>query len=176
MSFCHIIVGATNTGKSHFVKNLLRKAKSKTAYFIYDVNNEYKEFFPYPFIGFTEFIKKATRIERSIMVFEEATIFFNNRSTNEYLYEILVRKKHTGNCVFLLFHSMRSVPRYIYETSNYITIFKTNDSPDMSARELKDERLKDIMLKVRNNTDPKFNHINKDGTLGSHFCETLKIY
>lgn len=162
MSICHIIVGATNTGKSTLVKSMLKRA-NKQALFIYDVNNEYKEYFPYPFVDFETFIESATRIKKGILVIEEATIFLNNRSSNECLKEILVRKRHTGVMIILVFHSMRSIPRYIYELSNYITVFKTNDTPDMTARELKDERLENIMLDVKNNKN-------------KHFNKTLKIY
>jgi type IV secretory pathway TrbF-like protein len=63
----------------------------------------------------------------------------------------------------LVFHSLRSIPRYIYELSNYITIFKTNDTPYLSAKELKDERIEEIMERVKNS---KNIHINV----------TLKIY
>jgi DNA helicase HerA-like ATPase len=162
MSKCHIIVGATGTGKTTFVKKLLKKA-SKQSLFIYDVNNEYKEYFNYPFIYFEDFIESATRLKNGILVIEEATIFLNNRSSNENLKEILVRKRHTNLYVILVFHSMRSVPRYIYELSNYITIFKTNDSPDMTSKELKDDRIYDIMTEVKD-------HKNK------YFQKTMKIY
>jgi hypothetical protein len=75
----------------------------------------------------------------------------------------MVRKRHTFNTIILVFHSMRSVPRYIYELANYITIFKTNDSSEMTARELKDDRLEGIMNEVKDNKD-------------MHFYKTLKIY
>jgi hypothetical protein len=163
MSKAHIIVGATDTGKSYFVKSTLKKVPSYESLLIYDVNNEYSEFMEDPFEDFETFANNATKVERAIIVFEEATIFLNNRSCNRSLNEILVRKKHTKNFVFLVFHSVRSIPRYVYELSNYITIFKTNDSPDLSARELKDDRIKSIMESVRNNND-------------RHYHETLKIY
>ena len=162
MSICHIIVGATNTGKSTLVKSLIKRA-NKSALFIYDVNNEYKDFFPYPFVDFETFINSATRIKNAVLVIEEATIFLNNRGSCDALKEILVRKRHTNVAIFLVFHSMRSIPRYIYELSNYITIFKTNDSADMTAKELKDSRIEKIMLDVRNNKNKFYN-------------KTLKIY
>lgn len=162
MSKAHIIVGATDTGKTYFTKQLLNKVPNKKALFIYDVENEYQSYFPYPLIDFETFIEKATYLKNSVQVYEEATIFFGNRSSNEFLKSIMVRKKHDKNHIILIFHSMRSVPRYIYELANYITIFKTNDSPDMTARELKDERLIEIMDRVKNHKD-------------SHYHETLKI-
>jgi hypothetical protein len=163
MSKAHIIVGATDTGKSFFIKNTLRKVPSYDALLIYDINNEYQEFSEEPFEDFETFAISATRCEHAIIVFEEATIFLNNRGCSQAVNELLVRKKHTKNFVFLVFHSVRSIPRYVYELSNYITIFKTNDSPDLSARELKDDRIKDIMIRVKNNQN-------------KHYFETLKIY
>jgi len=158
---CHIIVGATNTGKTSLVKRLLKKANKK-AFFIYDVNNEYKEFFNYPLMDINTFIYKANFINRGIIIIEEATIFFSNRSNN-LLKELLVRKRHTKNHIILIFHSVRSIPRYVYELANYITIFKTNDSPEMSAKELKDERIEKIMSIVKQSKN-------------QHFSQTLKIY
>jgi hypothetical protein len=163
MSKCHIIVGATDTGKSYFLKNKLRKLSNYGALFVYDINNEYTEFIEDTIIDIDEFTEYASKLRNAIIVFEEATIFFDTRGNNKDLKKILVRKKHTHNLIFLLFHSVRSIPRYVYELSNYITIFHTNDSPDMSAKELKDERIETIMKNVNENSD-------------IHYSETLKIY
>jgi predicted AAA+ superfamily ATPase len=158
-----IIVGATETGKTTYVKKLLEKVPDKRSLFIYDVNNEYSEFFPYPLIDIEDFMEKTQFMKKGIFVLEEATIYLNNRSSNEHLINLMVRKRHTFNTIILVFHSMRSVPRYIYELANYITIFKTNDSSEMTARELKDDRLEGIMNEVKDNKD-------------MHFYKTLKIY
>jgi ABC-type phosphate/phosphonate transport system ATPase subunit len=158
-----IIVGATNTGKTTYIKKIIDKVPNKQALFIYDVNNEYQKYFPYPLVEIYDFMEKTQFMRKGIFVLEEATIYLNNRSSNEYLTQLMVRKRHTDNTIILVFHSMRSVPRYIYELSNYITIFKTNDSSEMTARELKDDRLEAIMNEVKDNPDP-------------HFYITLKIY
>lgn len=158
-----IIVGATGTGKTTFVKNIIKKVPNKKALFIYDVNNEYKEYFPYPLQTVSDFMEKTQFISKGVFVLEEATIYLNNRSSNEYLTQLLVRKRHTNNTILLVFHSMRAVPRYIYELSNTIVIFKTNDSADMTSRELKDDRLEVIMNRVKNHKNP-------------HYYEILKIY
>ena len=158
-----IIVGATGTGKTTYIKSLLQKVPNKNSLYIYDVNNEYSEFFPHPLIDIEDFMEKTQFMKKGVFVLEEATIYLNNRSSNEHLINLLVRKRHTFNTIILVFHSMRSVPRYIYELSNFITIFKTNDSPEMTARELKDQRLEEIMNSVRNNKN-------------QHFFHTLKIY
>jgi DNA helicase HerA-like ATPase len=163
MSGSHIIVGGTGTGKSTFVKNLLKKVKNKGTIFIYDVNNEYKEYYPYKFDpdyeGFTD---KIVKIEKAIIVFEESTIFLNNRSCNANIVDMLIRKRHINNYYIFVFHSLRSVPRYIYEYSNFITLFKTSDSPDLVLRKFEDGRLIDIMTRI--NKSKKY------------YSETLKIY
>jgi len=164
MAKAHIIVGSTGTGKTTFIKKLLSKIPSKQSIIIYDVNNEYKEFYPYKFNpDFEDFMERIIKLEKVVCVLEESTIFLNNRSCNNDLVNMLVRKRHTGNHYILVFHSLRAVPRYIYELSNYITIFKTNDSPDMTAKELKDSRLENVMNEVRNSKK-------------NYFCKTLKIY
>ena len=163
MSKALIIVGATGTGKTTYIKNMLKKVPCKESLFIYDVNNEYSDLFPYPLIGIEDFMEKTQFMKKGIFVLEEATIYLNNRSSNEYLINLMVRKRHTFNTIILVFHSMRSVPRYIYELSNFITIFKTNDSSEMTARELKDDRLEGLMNEIKENKD-------------IHFYKTLKIY
>ncbi len=159
----HIFTGATGTGKTTFIKNLLSGVSNPDSIIIYDVNNEYKDFYPYPLLNFETFTQKVKRVSNAVIVFEESTIFLNNRSCNRDLTELLVRKRHNCNYIILVFHSLRSVPRYIYELCNYITVFHTNDSPDMTARELKDERLEALLNEVKESPE-------------NYFSKTLKIY
>ena len=163
MSKAIIIVGATETGKTTFVKNMIKRVPNKGALFIYDINNEYSEYFPYKLLDIDDFMEKTQFISKGVFVLEEATIYLNNRSSNKYLVDLMTRKRHTFNTIILVFHSMRAVPRYIYELSNYIVIFKTNDSPDMTSRELKDDRLEGIMTRVKAHKN-------------MHYHEVLKIY
>jgi hypothetical protein len=159
----HIVVGATDTGKSHFIKKLLKKVPNKQALLIYDIEGEYEDFYPYQLEEFNVFVEKVSKYENAVIVFEEASAFLSNRGDNMLVRKILVQKKHAKNYIILTFHSVRMIPRFIYELSNYITIFKTNDAPDMTAKELKDHRLEDIMTRVKNHKNP-------------HYNETLKIY
>jgi hypothetical protein len=175
MSKAHIIVGMTDVGKSYFVKELLKKVPNKKALFVYDVENEYTDLFPYPLIDFDDFLDKCQFVSKGVFVFEEATIFFGTRGDEKRIKSLLVRKKHDLNYIFLIFHSLRSVPRYIYELCNYITIFKTNDSPDLTSKELKDTRLEEIMTRVQSNNDPKYIITLPNGRIIRHYNETLKI-
>lgn len=123
----HIIVGGTGRGKTTFVKKMLSQV-DKSRIEIYDVNNEYKEFYDKDFTDFETFMNRVKDLKNKIVVFEEATIFFNNRGCDKILTDMLVRKRHTNNYVVLNFHSIRAIPKYVYDLVNYVTIFKTNDS------------------------------------------------
>lgn len=164
MSKCHLIVGATDVGKSYFIKNLLKKVPNKRSFFIHDINNEYGEFYNGEFLDFEEFAYKTTLLKNAVIVFEEATIFLDSRTlADKYVKETLALKKHTNNYIFMVFHAIAEIPYYVYRLSNYITVFKTNDIPGMSDRELRDSRLNDILKQVKENND-------------FHYCYTLKIY
>lgn len=122
----HIIVGSTGTGKTTFTKKLLSGIKQRI--FIYDINNEYTEFYTGKFLPFSEFMEMVKPVKNSIIIFEEATIFLNHKNTNSILIEKLVRKRHENNYIILNFHSLRKIPIYILDMVNYLTMFKTLDS------------------------------------------------
>lgn len=163
MSKAHIVCGMTDTGKSYYIKNQIRNVPNKQSLYIYDINNEYKEFFDYELIDFEDFAYNCTLLSNAIIVLEEATIFLDGRlKCDQYIQTVLTRKKHTKNYIFLVFHSVAQIPPYVYQLCNYITLFKTNDLPDMSARELRDLRLRDFMQRIKANPD-------------IHYYETMRI-
>ncbi len=149
MSKCHIVVGATGTGKTTYVKDNLSKVPNKDSIIVYDVNNEYSEFYDYEFIDYKTFLKNLTTVKNSVVVLEESTIFLGVRGDIEDIRNILVRKRHTKNYIFLCFHSLRSVPRYIYDMADYITVFKTNDTEKRVSQTFEDDRLTDIVRECK---------------------------
>lgn len=157
-----IIVGATGTGKTTEVKSRISNVNPANL-MIYDVNNEYQDFYNKPFGDFKDFAAEARAATNKVIVFEEATIFLNNRSRDNQLVDILVRKRHTNNMIFLNFHSFRTIPRYIYDLSNYIILFKTNDSVELIEKKYEDERLTKLFL---------YNQQSED----KHVKSELKIY
>lgn len=126
-SFC--IIADTGRGKSTYVKKLLRFFVSKGLKpFIYDVNNEYGEFQETKELPkVSDFKNEATKKTNSVIVFEEATIFFSSNAKDEDLRYMLVRKRHTKNVIIFVFHSLRSVPVEILDLINFIILFKTSD-------------------------------------------------
>lgn len=144
-----IIVGATGMGKTTFTKNALKKLH-KDSILLYDVNNEYKDIYPKPFIKFEKFCELSERVSNAVIVFEEATIFLDSRGNNFSLKDVLVRKRHTNNTIFLVFHSLRLVPRYIFDLSNYVVLHKTNDSESLVSSKFENELLTKAFLEVKN--------------------------
>lgn len=126
------IVGMTGTGKSTEVINIL----NKTAYpkFIYDVNGEYaSKNIPGAItnLKFPEFLKEATTKKRHVIVFEEATIFFQHGKSSEEVMDLLIRKRHKELVLIFVFHSLRTIPVFITDYLDCILIKKTNDRGDI---------------------------------------------
>lgn len=143
-----IIVGGTGMGKTTFIKSCLSKV-NKSSIYLFDVNAEYAEFSDIPLPKFSVFCNKALDLQQAVIVFEEATIFLNNRGSNETLIEILVRKRHTQNLVFLVFHSLRSVPKYLIDLCNIMVLHKTND-PLSIAEVFGNQAITDAFVEIKN--------------------------
>lgn len=129
-----LIVGSTGTGKTTFVKKILKLSKSKK--YIYDINREYTEF-NNEFIfnsDFNFFCSATDKLKNSVIVFEEATIFFNNKGSNKSTTEQLVRKRHTNNVLVFVFHSLRTIPLHIFDLIDFLVLHKTGDNINLINR------------------------------------------
>ena len=135
-----IVVGGTGEGKSEFIKKNLIPKFREFPKFIFDPNNEYTQFdnqvLEFPRID--EFISIAQKATNSLILFEEATAFFNNRIVGQNMIELLVRKRHANNFYIIVFHSLRSIPVQLFEFTNYLILYKTNDRADMVMSKYKD--------------------------------------
>ena len=160
-----ICIGKRGCGKTTLSKQLLDKRPKGMPCMVYDINNEYQDYYPEPFEDFDVFLYKISgeEIRRHYILIEEATIFFNTQSNFYEMKNLLVRARHTGNIIQLNFHSFSSVPKGIYNLLDYVTVFKTNDSE-------------------KNVTD-RFDH---PGVIAAykeaiaskdeHFCKTVSLY
>jgi ABC-type Mn2+/Zn2+ transport system ATPase subunit len=156
-----IVVGGTGTGKTTIIKGRLDKV-DKRALYLYDVNNEYQQYTKMPLVSFDIFSKKAKQLSNSVQVWEEMTIFLDNKSSNKDLMDVLVRKRHTNNLIFLVFHSLRRIPRSVFDLSNIIILFKTNDNEKFVDDRFQNEEVTQAFKRVRDNKDP-------------HYFEVVKI-
>lgn len=148
-----ISVGRRKTGKTTLSKKLLSTRQKNLPCVVYDINNEYYDFYPQPFIDFEPFLKMIVELKGHYILIEEATIFFHTASSSQEMKNLLVRARHTGNIIQLNFHSFASVPREIYSLLDYVNVFKTNDSEKMLER-FDSPKLLDAFLQVRNSKDP----------------------
>lgn len=151
-----IVVGGTGSGKTTFIKKTLAPLKGSETVLLYDVNNEYPEIYPFPLVNFQDFTTDAAKRIKSVIVFEEATIFLDSKGSNALVREMLVRKRHTQNTYFLLFHAFRFIPRYIYNLCTDVILFKTNDPENLITTRFDNEQLTEVFNRVQ--SGPKYYH------------------
>jgi hypothetical protein len=145
--FTYIVVGAPGSGKSEWVKELVRQRRS----FVFDVQNEYGvrtkykgqvplNFSDNPNAIQARYVPKSARIKEdaekfmemcrtkrdTVIVFEESTIFFEGR-TNELTRTLMVNRIHTKNVYVFIFHSIAAIPPRIMQMSNFVVLHKTLD-------------------------------------------------
>lgn len=143
-----LVVGARGMGKTTTVKSLLNKVHPDSR-IVLDVNGEYKDLYPRPFIGFESFAKMLTKTRKAFIVVEEATISLSNRSYSKDMADVLVRARHAENTIVLVYHSIRNIPRYIYDLANTVILLKTNDSEE-NLKNLENEKLTAAWKKIKN--------------------------
>jgi hypothetical protein len=147
----YIVIGAPGEGKTPFCKKMIGGADTGVApnrCLIFDINNEYgpktKYAGQHPFnisvntrearsryIGddIEQFIKIAMGKQNTVVVMEEATAFFEGK-TSKMTRRMIINRYHTRNVYMFLFHSINAVPPRIMEITNYVALFKTNDEHD----------------------------------------------
>ncbi len=143
-AFANISVGRTRTGKTTYTKKILSEVYENDPnreIYIYDVNKEHGEFYPEPFVPFDIFMKKIKNVKNSFIVIEEASIFFESKGVDKELKELLVKKRHDNNIIYLNFHSFGMIPNYVFHLIDYVTVFKTNDSYTKVKGKFDNERL-----------------------------------
>ena len=155
-----INVGRPRAGKTTKAKEILNKVISngrKSDIIIYDVNNEYSNYYDKPFLTFDEFSKSLKGVKNKIILIEESTIFFSTKSTDKIIQELLVRRRHENNTIILNFHSFASVPKYIFDLLNYVIVFKTNDTEETIKSKTNNPKLMSAFKEVRDNSNLHFN-------------------
>jgi hypothetical protein len=144
----YILIGRPGVGKSPFVRKFIDGRRC----LIFDIQNEYGERTKYDnqipvglssdnskprsrFVGtdVDKFIDCANTKTKTVIVFEEATAFFVGK-TEKALRRYIINRFHTGNISLFIFHSIQSVPPFIFDLCNYIVLFKTNDLFDNVRR------------------------------------------
>ena len=160
-----ICVGRSGCGKTTKTKQMLDAAPPQMPVMVYDINNEYFDYYPQPFEDFDVFLARLTgdEIKHHYIVVEEATIFFNTHSNFQDMKNVLVRARHTGNIIQMNFHSFSSIPKGIYNLLDYVIIFKTNDNEKSITDRFDNPAVLEAAREARASDDP-------------HFCKAVKLY
>lgn len=133
-----LLIAATRQGKTTKAKELIAGKPC----FVFDVNGEYdalswdanekrSRFFNE---DFREFLKVVPQKHGgTICVFEEATNFFSG-GTLKATKSVIVGKAHPvdmgGRALLFIFHSIASVPPFLFDNADYIVLGKTGDTLD----------------------------------------------
>jgi AAA+ ATPase superfamily predicted ATPase len=154
-----ILIGRRKTGKTTLSKKFLDNRPSNMPVMIYDINKEYSKYYPEKFVDFDIFLSKITdeKVRHTYILIEEATIFFDTSSRFEEMKNLLVRARHTGNIIQLNFHSWLSVPKNIFNLSDYIIVFKTNDTIMTVKSKYDNEMLLNTFDEANKSKDEYFN-------------------
>jgi len=170
-----ILVGEQGRGKSTEAVNIIKKF-SKKDLFVYDINNDYGKFKNNKIKGLPsmeQFLQICENVKNSVIIFEEATIFFDNKSRSEIIVNLLVRNFHTKNVIVFLFHSVRSIPVNIMDFVQFIKIFHTNDRLTLIQNKFKDDK---EFLQVYNDVYQKTFNTEKNRVTGEYLDERSKEF
>jgi len=144
-----IIVGYQGAGKTLLTKQLIKNIHPERLR-IMDVNNEYGVGRP----DFEVFTNQMINETEKVFIVEDATVIFSHRGYNRELVESVISKRHTKNVYVFLFHSLRVVPRDVFEYSDELWLLKTADTDDTLNSKYKGTGVQELLDEVR--TLPEF--------------------
>ena len=158
-----ICVGRSGCGKTTLTKKMLDSRPSAMPCMVYDINNEYQSYYPYPFTDFDVFLANLSdeKVRHTYIVIEEATIFFSTHSNYFDMKNVLVRARHTGNIIQLNFHSFSSIPKGIYNLLDYVIVFKTNDNEKSITERFDHPKVLEAHKAAIASPDPYFHQVVK---------------
>lgn len=145
-----LIIGQRGEGKSTITEQRIHSARiahQQNSGFLwaYDIERRYYKGINSPvidqngnLIDVKVFAKKASELQNSTIVYEEASVFFHNRGHSEKLKMTLVQSRYQGNVAYLIYHSICAVPYYVYELTDCIILLRTKDSEDRVLKKYKE--------------------------------------
>lgn len=146
-----LIVGQRGSGKTTLAKKLVSQVHPD-ALLINDPSGQYQDVYQKPSLDFEDFTDLCTKVTDSVILYEEATIFVGH-SRNPDVVNFCVRSRHTKNTIYFVFHSLRTVPRYIFDLSNRVILFKTKDTEKLVLENFDDEKLLEVFNRVNASPD-----------------------
>ncbi len=154
--FSLIIVGYQGAGKSLLAKNLIKKIHPSRLH-ILDIYNEY-DYIPgadrYLTVNnrldFDRFKNDMVTLEGRIFIAEDATIIFSHRGRSQELLESIIGKRHSQNTYIFLFHSLRAIPRDVFDYSDQLWLLKTGERSDIVESNFKGTDVIEVFEQVKN--------------------------
>lgn len=122
-----ILVGKRKTGKTTYAANVAKKLKHRKHIFYFhgklwdSIPNRTK------YESKDTLLNYAQECKNSCIIFEDATAYIRQQGTDERMLRCLTGSREKNNVVMLIFHSLRKIPLDIFELSDYIFLFDTND-------------------------------------------------
>lgn len=148
------IVGRKKTGKTTDVKRLIKHVHPD-ALFLHDVSAQYLDIYKKPLLPFEKFTQLGTKLEKAVIVYEEATIFINH-SRQENIINLISTSRHRQNTSIFVFHSLRSLPRYIFDFTDVMILHKTKDTLKLVEEKFEDDEFTACFNRV--NAHPDFHY------------------
>jgi len=148
--FSICVVGSTGVGKTTFVKSIIKDIHS-TNIIKYDPFNEYEKGYNIEIDNFLQLDYK-----NKLILVEEATsvLSFYNRID---IIKMLTRRRHNNVSSIFVFHSIRTIPVYIFDFLDGIVFFRTNDRRDIVEKKYKDIIDENLLDKIT--TLPHYKYI-----------------
>lgn len=148
--FSICVVGSTGVGKTTFVKSIIKDIHS-TNIIKYDPFNEYEKGYNIEIDNFLQLDYK-----NKLILVEEATsvLSFYNRID---IIKMLTRRRHNNVSSIFVFHSVRTIPVYIFDFLDGIVFFRTNDRRDIIEKKYKDIIDENLLDKIT--TLPHYKYI-----------------
>lgn len=162
-----VLVAEMGRGKSTEAKNIVESFLHKDLY-VYDVQGQYKQYPNNKIKGLPtmeQFLQIVESVKNSVIVFEEATIFFSNKGRVEEIINLLVSNFHSKNVIVFIFHSLRSVPVEIMDYIHFLHLWHTNDRVTLIRNKFKDDP---YLLEVFNSVEEKTRGTDKNRDTGEY--------
>lgn len=165
MSGIILLVGGTGCGKTTYGRSI-HKPVNKKAIVVYDVNNEY-EGYPNRYTpldtSIDQFIEICLKVKNAVIIMEDMTGFLSNKKRSSKMVQLLQGRRHTGNTIIMLYHSMTSIPKDYLDIATVIVIFKTNDDEININKKFSKKIITDAWKEVqeRASKNPFYSNIGK---------------
>lgn len=152
-----IIVGRRRAGKTTTTKRLIKNVH-RGALLLHDVSHQYGDIYKEDILPFDEFKKKAIRVSKGVVVFEEASITIGH-AKQEDIIQLIATCRFKETSVIMVFHSLRLVPRYCYDMADILIMHKTKDNAKLVNEKFEDEEMTKVWTRVNANANKHYSEI-----------------